>query len=95
MPVQCGGSRLVSVTLSPRVPPVSPGKRSMSSGNATASANVTSARLMPRMRSAGRPTMRPTMKHSAKATMNVVSGFQLRSVTRMPVVYAPMPKNAE
>ena len=79
----------------PICPPVKLGNRSTSSGNATARASVTRARLMPRIRSDGSPTSRPVAKQISAAGISVTSGFQLCEATRMPVVYAPRPKKAE
>ena len=41
---------------------------------------------MPRIRSDGRPTIRPVAKQSTAAGISVTSGFQLCDATRMPVV---------
>ena len=47
-----------------------------------------------RTRSAGKPTSAPTTKHSGAATGSVSRTSSRGLTTRIPLVYAPMPKNA-
>ena len=55
-------------------------------GKASARPSVTSDRYSPRMRSAGRPITKPTMKPSAPATGSVARNDQPWSATRIIVV---------
>jgi len=79
----------------PREPFVSSSNLRTSGMNICASASVTSVRYRPFSRSAGRPTSTPAPKQTTAATRNVQPGDHAWSLTRMAVMYAPTPKNAE